>query len=60
MKIGRRTMISLLLLDTLSVGLVFNVVRMLYDLPGLISWPLTGPVAFVIISLYLIDGYKPQ
>jgi len=53
-------MISLLLLDTLSVGLVFNVVRMLYDLPGFISWPLTGPVAFVIISLYLIDGYKPQ
>lgn len=60
MKTGRRTMISLLLLDTLSVGLVFNAVRLFYDLHGFISWPLLGPVAFVIISLYLIDGYKPQ
>lgn len=53
-------MISLLLLDTLSVGLVFNIVRLLYDLHGVISWPLLGPVALVGISLYLIDGYKPQ
>jgi exopolysaccharide biosynthesis polyprenyl glycosylphosphotransferase len=60
MKIGRRTTIVLLLLDTLSVGLVFNLVRLLYDLHGTITWPLLGPVLLVSISLYLIDGYKPQ
>jgi len=60
MKIGRKTTFSLLLLDTLSVILVFNVVRMLYDLHGLILGPLLVPVGLVIFSLYLIDGYKPQ
>jgi len=60
MKIGRKTMISLLVLDTLAVGLVFNAVRLLYDLHGLILGPLLAPAVLVIISLYLIDGYKPQ
>jgi len=60
MKIGRKTMVSLLVLDTLAVGLIFNVVRLLYDLHGLILLPLVAPAGLVIVSLYLIDGYKPQ
>ena len=60
MKIGRKTMVSLLVLDTLAVGLVFNAVRLLYSLHGLILGPLLVPAALVVVSLYLIDGYKPQ
>jgi len=60
MKVGRKTMISLLVLDTLAVGVVFNAVRLLYDLHGLILGPLLAPTVLVIVSLYLIDGYKPQ
>jgi exopolysaccharide biosynthesis polyprenyl glycosylphosphotransferase len=60
MKIGRKTMISLLVLDTLAVGLVFNGVRLLYSLHGLILSPLLVPMVLLVVSLYLIDGYKPQ
>jgi len=60
MKVGRKTMISLLVLDTLAVGLAFNSVRLLYHLHGVILGPLLVPAALVIVALYLIDGYKPQ
>jgi exopolysaccharide biosynthesis polyprenyl glycosylphosphotransferase len=60
MKTGRKTTLALLVLDALAVGLVFNIVRLLYDLHGLILLPLVAPAGLVIISLYLIDGYKPQ
>jgi exopolysaccharide biosynthesis polyprenyl glycosylphosphotransferase len=55
--------LQLLLLDALAVGAAFNAVGWLRGvvLPG--EWvvlPLLVPLVVIVISLYLIDGYRPR
>ena len=58
---GRKTSLAFLFLDVISVGVVFNLVGALRGLPVL-AHPLLAslfiPAALLIVSLYLIDGYK--
>jgi len=61
MKLGRKTTLAFLLLDVLSLGVVFNVIgaaRGIYEFNGLTLLPLAMPSLALIVALYLIDGYK--
>lgn len=58
---GRKTSLAFLLLDLLSVVAAFNLAAILRGRP-LLEQPLLGalaiPAGLLIVSLYLIDGYK--
>lgn len=61
MTTGRKAALGLVALDTLTVGLMLNIVawmRGVFHYDGLIILPALGPLAVVGIALYLIDGYK--
>lgn len=63
MTYARKATLALLLLDTLSALVVFNLAAWLRGLPSdsaLILAPLATPVALLGFALYLIDGYKPR
>ncbi|HRI81927.1 MAG TPA: exopolysaccharide biosynthesis polyprenyl glycosylphosphotransferase [Opitutaceae bacterium] len=59
----RLTSLQLLILDALAVGAAFNSVGWLRGVvvPG--EWvvlPLLVPLLVIVVSLYLIDGYRPR
>lgn len=58
---GRKTTLTIFLLDILSVATAFNAVsvaRRIYEFNGLVVGPLMVPIGLLMIALYLIDGYK--
>jgi len=58
---GRKTTLTIFLLDILSLAIAFNAMgkaRGIYEFNGLIIAPLIVPGSLLIIALYLIDGYK--
>ncbi|MCW5550441.1 MAG: exopolysaccharide biosynthesis polyprenyl glycosylphosphotransferase [Opitutaceae bacterium] len=59
----RLTTLQLLLLDTLAIGVIFNLVGWLRGVGlhgGWIVLPLIVPLLVLVFSLYLIDGYRPR
>lgn len=63
MNSSRVTAFLLLALDAVSVGMVFNVLAWIRGIsePGIwITLPLLGPLAFLAIAVYLIDGYDER
>src|SRR4051812_14130783 len=60
---GRTTTFALLVLDSLSVMLAFNLVAWAWGVVhwhGLLVGPLALPVTMHILGVYLIDGYNPR
>lgn len=63
MKNRRAHSILLLLFDTVSVFVVFNLAGWLRGIAGPEKWittPLIGPLIIVILAIYLIDGYRSR
>lgn len=61
MTLGRKAALGLALADIAAVVLVFNVIallRRIIELNDPILGPLIVPLALLMLSLYLIDGYK--
>jgi exopolysaccharide biosynthesis polyprenyl glycosylphosphotransferase len=63
MTIGRKMAIGLLLLDTYALALVFNLVGWLWgvvDPTRPVIDPLITPLLLLIVSIFLIDGYRQR
>ncbi|MBP8257344.1 MAG: exopolysaccharide biosynthesis polyprenyl glycosylphosphotransferase [Opitutaceae bacterium] len=63
MNSARRHALLLFLLDGASLVLAFNVLAWLRGISPAGHWlllPLAGPLAFLTIAIYLVDGYKER
>jgi len=63
MNSSRRHAILLFLLDAVSLVLAFNALAWLRGIQPVGHWlllPLAGPLAFLAIALYLVDGYEER
>ena len=63
MKTTRTTTFLLLVLDVVTTIIVFNIVSYFRGLGGwehMVVDPLKWPIAFIVFSIYLIDGYKAR
>jgi len=63
MNSARKHALLLLCLDTVTLLLVFNVLAWLRGIAAPGHWiglPLLGPIAFLAVSVYLIDGYRER
>ena len=59
MKSDRKVPFVLLLLDTVSTVLCFNVVAHYWGIGGpFLLAPLAGPFIAIVVAIYLIDGYR--
>lgn len=59
----RKYSLTLLALDMATLVLVFNLISWMRGIIGAYEWlvaPLLAPIALILLSLYLIDGYKAR